>query len=75
MISTPTQTYMFNDGAVLITSAAPGACTCGRSAFLFINRDGVTACLDCDYRRLMVAPSETVATSGDSAQEAFNLIV
>jgi hypothetical protein len=75
MIDTPTQTFMFNDAAVLIASGKAGACTCGRASFLFVNRNGMTACLDCDYRRLMVAPSETIAEGGASAQEAFNLIV
>jgi hypothetical protein len=61
LINTPNNTFMFQDGAVFITSSVAGNCTCGRSAFLFISRNGRSACLACDARRLMIAPTEGLA--------------
>ena len=57
MIQTSSATFFIRDGAVFITTVAPGACgCCGRSAFLFTNRNGRTVCVLCDGDALKAAP-------------------
>lgn len=74
MITTSTATFMFNDGAVFITTVTPGCCPqCQRSGMLFINRNGKTLCVFCDGKRLSVAASERPAgDDGASVEQAFH---
>jgi hypothetical protein len=75
LINTNKNTFMFQDGAVFITSSVAGDCTCGRSAFLFISRNGRSACLICDARGLMVAATEGLSIEETSAQQSFNGVI
>ena len=72
MITSGTNTFLFTRSAVLIISSVPGRCPCSRSAFLFVGRNGTTLCLECDGKRLTVAPSECDPTDdGPDAAAAF----
>jgi hypothetical protein len=73
MINSGNSTFLFGDGAVLITSSVPGPCgSCPRSAFMFIGRNGKTHCLHCDNKHLMVAASECDPTDdGPDAAASF----
>jgi hypothetical protein len=72
MINSGTSTFLFAPGAVLIASSVPGRCACSRTTFLFIGRNGKSLCLDCDAKRLMVAPTESYPTDdGPDATTAF----
>jgi hypothetical protein len=75
LINSNNNTFMFRDGAVFITSSVAGDCTCGRSAFLFISRNGRSACLICDARGLMVAATEGLSIEETSAQQSFNGVI
>jgi hypothetical protein len=72
MINSGTSTFLFAPDAVLIASSIPGRCACSRTTFLFIGRKGKSLCLDCDSKRLMVAPTESYPTDdGPDAAAAF----
>ncbi|HEU0369091.1 MAG TPA: hypothetical protein VFR42_07775 [Candidatus Acidoferrum sp.] len=72
MITSGTNSILFDQGAVLFISSVPGRCACQRTAFLFVGRNGRTHCLECEAKRLMVAPSECDPTDdGPDAAAAF----
>ena len=70
MINSGTTSLLFGDGAVLVVSSVPGRCACSRMARMFIGRNGITRCLECDA--FMIAPTECdVTDDGPDAQTAF----
>jgi hypothetical protein len=72
MINSGTSTFLFAPDAVLIASSVPGLCACSRTTFLFIGRNGTSLCLECDAKRMMVAPTECHPTDdGPDADAAF----
>jgi hypothetical protein len=72
MINSGPITLLFAPDAVLIASSVPGRCRCSRVTFLFFGRKGVNLCLECDAKRLMVAPAECHPTDdGPDAAAAF----
>jgi hypothetical protein len=75
LINTAKNTFMFRDGAVFITSSVAGACTCGRASFLFISRNGRSACLICDAKGMMIAATEGLSIEDSSAQQSFNGVI
>lgn len=42
----------FEGFAIRIITATPIQCQCGKMAAMFVNRNGVTLCVDCDAQRL-----------------------
>jgi len=72
MINSGTNTFLFSGDAVLIASSVAGRCACSRAVFLFIGRNGKTHCLECEYKHMMIAPSECdITDDGPDAQTAF----
>jgi hypothetical protein len=68
MITSGPTTFMFGDDAVLITSSVAGKCTCSRSAFLFVSRNGRTRCLECAHYLALESES---ADDAATVQQAF----
>jgi hypothetical protein len=62
MINSGTSTFLFAPDAVLIASSVPGRCACSRVTFLFVGRGGTSLCLECDAKRVPVAPTESYPT-------------
>lgn len=71
MIQDQNATYFFQDGAVFITTVAPGPCgCCGTSTHCFVNRNGRTVAAVCDGRRF-VAKTEIPVGDDGGVQQAF----
>ncbi len=68
MITSDSSTFLFRDDAVFISSSVAIRCVCSRAAFVLINRNGSTRCLDCDHFLLVDAD---VSDDGPSAQGSF----
>ncbi|HWF06782.1 MAG TPA: hypothetical protein VHA06_24040 [Candidatus Angelobacter sp.] len=68
MITSGSTTFLFGDDAVLITSSVAGTCTCSRSAFLFVSRNGRTRCLECAHFLILETDA---ADDAATVQDAF----